>query len=155
MSAYSPSEVVTPIIRFSIHSVGTSPASQKSSSPSISLNSSRSFGSLRKRARVSRKQTSFCDEAYRTRYVASGSSKRLPKVPSGPAAAESGTAPSIRLAPRPIDRASGSQKMNYPPAKNARAAPKISGPTRSKSCSRSNRIGTRSLSSGLRPVNQA
>jgi hypothetical protein len=43
----------------------------------------------------------------------------------------------------------------YPPTRNARAAPTTSGPTASRSCSRSRRIGTRSSNSGFSPINQA
>jgi len=44
--------------------------------------------------------------------------------------------------------------MGYPPATNARTAPRISGPTISRSPSRNRRIGTRSFNSGLSPVSQ-
>jgi hypothetical protein len=45
-----------------------------------------------------------------------------------------------------------SQCDTYPPARKARTAPKISGATFSRSPSRSRRTGTRSLSSGFKPV---
>lgn len=48
-----------------------------------------------------------------------------------------------------------SQCDTYPPARKARTAPKISGATFSRSPSRSRRTGTRSLSSGFKPVSQA
>ena len=44
--------------------------------------------------------------------------------------------------------------MAYPPATEARTAPRISGPTISRSPSRKSRIGTRSFNSGLSPVSQ-
>src|ERR1017187_6039848 len=44
--------------------------------------------------------------------------------------------------------------MAYSPATEARTAPRISGPTISRSPSRKSRIGTRSFNSGLSPVSQ-
>lgn len=64
--------------------------------------------------------------------------------------------PGIRPAPDPPDfRGWCAAGEDHPPAANARAAPIISGPTASRSPSRMSRMGTRSPSSGLRPVNHA
>jgi len=55
-----------------------------------------------------------------------------------------------------LDRSSrGLSRNRYPPARKARAAPRSSRPTFSKFSSRKSRTGTRSFSSGFKPVNQA
>src|SRR5690349_13575145 len=62
--------------------------------------------------------------------------------------------PRIRVAPNPVNVLGGLQCVFYPPTKKARAARRTSGPPVCMSSSRSTRLGERSSSSGLSPVNQ-